>query len=114
MTFVKLRPAHEHLTPDELRNELAQFTYKPGWELQLFVDPWEGSCLYVTASVVDGYDHAKAVDLRIRALVPPMRTREAFADWLVWRMLQIESHECREYLHRNGRPYVDPHDPIEP
>jgi hypothetical protein len=111
---VKLHSASRFLTPDELQDELAHFTYRPGWKLEVFVDPWEGPCLYVSATVVDGYDHAKTVDLGIRSLIPPMRTRPAFADWLLWRMLQIESHECREYLHRNGKPWVDPHDPIEP
>jgi hypothetical protein len=44
--------------------------------------------------------------------------RQSAVDYLMalvqWRLIQIESHEAREWLHVDGRIVFDPHDPVEP
>jgi hypothetical protein len=112
---VKLSDAPRFLTAEELAAELARFAYRPGWRLSVFVHPWEGPFLRIRASVVNAYDPtADQVELRINSPIPPMRDAEAFAHWLLWRLGMVELHEAREFLHRDGKPFVDPHDVIEP
>jgi hypothetical protein len=43
------------LTYEELRAELENYSYREGWSLSVFMDPWEGSCLYVVADVDNAY-----------------------------------------------------------
>lgn len=104
------------LTYEELRTELARYSYRPGWDLSIFLDPWESSCLYVVADVPDAYNPGHTVELRIRSAIPPIPSAEYFGIWLTWRLQMIESHEGREYLQlrETGRPLYDPHDPAEP
>jgi hypothetical protein len=112
---VKLSDAPQFLTSGELAAELARYTYRPGWALSVFVHPWEGPFLRIRASVVNAYDHsADRIELRINSPIPPMRDPEAFGHWLLWRLMMVEIHEAREFLHRDGRMLVDPHDVIEP
>lgn len=109
-----LGEAPQFLSLTELQGEIARYSYRPGWVLQVFADPWEGPCLYVVADVLNGYHPDQAVELRIRSAIPPIPSREYFAVWLAWRLGQIESHESREYFQRDGKPVFDPHDPVEP
>jgi hypothetical protein len=68
----------------------------------------------VVADVADGYNPKQTVQVRIRSAIPPMFDTNHFGYWLLWRLDQIERHECREYLKRDGVCLFDPHDPIEP
>jgi hypothetical protein len=111
---VQLADTPTFLSFEQIRDELAHWTYRPGWTMVAFNDPYEGPCFYLVTRVPDAYDSTKLTDLRIRSVVPPIPSVEYFGHWLLARLMQIESHECREYLHRDGRPFVDPHDPIEP
>ena len=109
-----LEDAPRFLSLTELQAEVALYSYRPGWSLQVFADPWEGPCLYILADVVDGYHPEKTVELRVRVNVPPIPSREYFAIWLQWRLALMESHESREHLHKDGKPVFDPHDAVEP
>jgi hypothetical protein len=104
------------LTYEELAHELENYIYREGWSLSVFMDPWEGNCLYVVADVDNAYSPGDPVELRIRANIPPIPSAAYFAIWLQWRLSLIESHECREYFRRkvDGRPVFDPHDTCEP
>jgi hypothetical protein len=110
-----LADAPRFLTFEELRTELAKYCYRDGWEITIFQDPWESSCLYVVADVPDAYNPGKTVELRIRSIIPPIPSREYFAVWLCWRLSMIESHEARELFRdrSTGRPVFDPHDAVE-
>jgi hypothetical protein len=104
------------LTYEELRAELENYRYRDGWSLSVFVDPWEGNCLYVVAEVDNAYSPGDPVELRIRSNIPPIPSAAYFAIWLQWRLSLIESHESREYFRRiqDGRPVFDPHQVVEP
>jgi hypothetical protein len=104
------------LTYEELRDELENYAYKPGWELSVFMDPFEGPCLYLVADVDNAYSPGDPVELRIRTNIPPIPNAAYFAIWLQWRLSLIENHESREYFRRrvDGRPVFNPHDPVEP
>ena len=109
-----LNDAPRFLTYEQLADCIAQVQYKPDWTISVFNDPYEGPCLYLTADVVDGYDHTKTVPLRIRSNIPHCTTPGDFYRWLQWRLIQVEIHEAREYFHVDGEPWSDPHDVIEP
>lgn len=110
---MKLSDAPEFLTLEELQDEIEEYTYRPGWELSVFADPWEGPCLYVKATVENAYQK-EPLEIRVRSLIPPIPDAEYFGHWLLWRLIQIENHEAREFLRYGGEPLFDPHDPIEP
>lgn len=111
---MKLDDAPEFLTYEQLAEEIAHYTYRPGWTLSVYLHPWEGPIFRVVAEVPDAAQPGHTTQLRINSLIPPMETRRQFGHWLVWRLGQIETHECREYLRRRDSLVTDPHDPIEP
>src|SRR5688500_9957376 len=109
-----LNDAPPFLTYEDYAELIQHVKYKPGWNIIVFQDPYEGPCLYLHAEVVDGYDHTKTVPLRIRSNIPHHTDSGQFYKWLQWRLIQVEIHECREYFHVDGKPLSDPHDVIEP
>jgi hypothetical protein len=112
---VKLADAPRFMSHLELAAELAHYEYlQPGYKMSLYLDPFEGSCLYVVAMVPNGYKPTEQTQLRIRSLVPPCTSPTTFGHWLLWRLCQIATHEVRELLHYKGKPLVDPHDTVEP
>lgn len=113
---MNLEDAPRYLTLDQLQTEVARYTYRPDWDMSVFNDPFEGPCFYLVMQVQDAYNPGNAREQRVRSAIPPMRDGQAFAEWLAWRLVQVESHEAREYFRRldTGRPVFDPHDPVEP
>jgi hypothetical protein len=111
---VNITDAPTLLTATQLTDELGRYTYKDGWVLEIFNDPYEGPFLYITVTVPDGYRPGEMTTLYIRSNVPPIPTAEYFGLWLWWRLDQIERHETREFLRYDGDPWSDPHDPLEP
>jgi hypothetical protein len=111
---MRLGDAPTFLTCDELAAELKRFEYKPGWDLSIFTDVWEGPVFRVTTYVPDAYHPENNVQLRINSRIPPMASAREFRHFVLWRLDQIERHECREWLRFDGKPLYDPHDPIEP
>lgn len=101
------------LSPTDLQAEIGHYTYRPDWTLAVDVDPHEGPVLWVIADVVDGYQPDSTTRLRVRSLIPPMSDRAAFQVWLLWRLGQIEWHECREMLRYDGALVADPHVVLE-
>lgn len=111
---MRLSEVRPQLTYPELAEEITKYGYREEWKLSVFNDAYEGPCLFVRAIVPDARRPGKKVVLRIRSNIPPLETTEDFGRWLLWRLGQIELHECRELLHYGGQLLVDPHDPIEP
>jgi hypothetical protein len=46
--------------------------------------------------------------------MPPIPSVDYLAAWVQWRLIQIESHEAREWLRVDGAIVFEPHDPCEP
>lgn len=98
------------LTTQQLVDELTRITYRPGWVFTVHTDVHEGPTLRIVASVQDGYNPDATIDLGIDARIPDIiTTPDLFHRWLLWRVLEVESHECREYLRIDGHLYRDPH-----
>lgn len=111
---VDLADAPRFLSLEEIRDELAHYSYRPGWRLGVFADPWEGPVFRLVAEVPDAFHPDQTVQLRINSRMPPMRSGHDLAIWLSWRLQQVEIHESREWLRRDGEQPFDPHDPPEP
>lgn len=93
-------------------DEIARFTYRPGWTLTTYHDIWLGPMLLITATVPDGYNPGSTIDLGIKSRIPPHVLRDPQAnagEWLLWRLIEVEVHEAREMLRRDGRLVADPH-----
>lgn len=99
------------MTFDEIVAELSRFTYKPGWRLVAYQHQYEGIWLSIIAEVPDAAWPSRSTVLNIRSAVPPIPDREYLHAWLLWRLLRVESHECREFLRLDGEPLDDPHRP---
>jgi hypothetical protein len=93
---LRLEDAPSFLTHDELVDHVARFTYRPGWQLSIFANPWEGPVFRVVAKVEDAYNPGETTELRINSRMPPIPSVDYLAAWVQWRLIQIESHEARE------------------
>lgn len=98
----------------EVQEWLRGCSYK-NWELSAYHDPHEGICLYIVVEVMDAFSD-KNIQLRIRSVIPPpcLNSQNVFLEYLLWRLMQIEIHETREFFKCNGVVYRNPHDPYEP
>jgi hypothetical protein len=99
------------LTIDEIADELAHISYKPGWKLIAYQHQHEGIWLSILAEVPDVAWPSRTTVLNIRTAIPPIPSMEYLRTWLLWRLLRVESHECREFLRHDGQPLDDPHRP---
>lgn len=97
------------LTVGQIEALLERVTYRPGWQLTVYEDPWEGPHLRIVATMPNAYRPDETVDVGINSAIPPMPDADAFLLWLQARLIRVESHESREFLHLDGRPVFDPH-----
>jgi hypothetical protein len=68
---LRLDDAPTFLPHDEIAAHVARFTYRPGWKLSIFADPWEGPVFRVVAKVPDTYNPGETTELRINSRMPP-------------------------------------------
>lgn len=89
------------------REQLARFTYKPGWRFEVI-----GNYLRITLSTQDTYNPHKTVEV---CSVTPVYALgvddpDMFAQRLAHRIQEMEIHESREWLRRDGEIFDNPHD----
>jgi hypothetical protein len=111
---MKLDDSHRFMNYEELATRVRGFGYKPGWTFDVYNDPWEGPFLYVRVTMPDAYNPGQEITLGVRSNIPPMRNHEDLTNWLLWRIMQMEIHECLEFFTFYGKRVRDPHDPLEP
>lgn len=108
-----------------LRGELSRFTYRPGWRLE--IDPVGadgtvlsgGFVLRVSYRAADSYHPERVSRIGVVRPVPDYlgpelgrpRAEEEFGRWLAHELLEVERHESREWLRRDGKVFDDPHVP---
>jgi hypothetical protein len=97
------------LSTAEINEHLAGITYKPGWKFSAYEDRYEGQHIFILAALPNAYRADETMDIGVRTAVPPLLTTEQLDEWLIWRLIRIESHEAREFLQRDGKPIFDPH-----
>lgn len=101
------------LTVEQMRAILDGLTYRPGWTMSIEENEHEGPYLRVVGETKNTYNENEDIDLGINTYLSPndRRGEDAFLDFLVWRLVRIESHEAREWLRRDGVAIADPHIP---
>lgn len=99
------------LTIDELRSELNKVTYRPGWKFTLYPHPYEGMWLSIMAELPDAHHPGKTTVVNIKTAVPPIPDVTYFHEWLLHRLIRVESHEAREFYRVGGETFRDPHAP---
>lgn len=94
-----------------LAAEIAQFSYRPGWQFSLCYDEFLGPMLRIIAPVQDGYNPGSTIDLGINSRLPPdvCEDHTRLGRWLLHRLCEVEVHECREMLRRGAHLVSDPH-----
>lgn len=104
------------LTHENLHDLLAVVTYKSGYALQVFQNPYEGPYLSIKLTTANASDAEKTVDLKINSPIPNVARLNAasFYEWLLERLIKVEIHEVCEFFQVEGRKWYDPHNPIEP
>lgn len=92
-----------------LKEAIAKFSYKPGWTFTVYEDPYEGSHIQIAVSTPDAFHPEQDVVLDIHSPLPPMFDDRQLKAWMLWRLLRIETHECREWLRFKGEQIINPH-----
>lgn len=99
-----------------LQRQLSRFTYKPGWTFMI-TDVGGAIALSIIVRVRDTYHPDRMIDVGKQVFIPHHITdithesaAEAFfARFLSDHIKDIEIHESREWLRRDGHLYDDPH-----
>lgn len=110
---------HTHTADFEwLTTQLKRFTYKPGWTFEIRLPDYGFSrfgefMLYITMRVEDTYHPGRMVEVfaakPIYAMDHMDHNETAFAHMLAGHILEVEHHESREWLRRDGDIYDNPH-----
>jgi hypothetical protein len=102
-----------------LRTQLDRYTYKPGWTWTIDSDPPRrlapvdyGIRIKFTTPDSRGTGHEIPVMAKFRVpfYLAQERDEGMFADWLARCILEMERHEQREWLRRDGVIYDNPHE----
>lgn len=104
------------MTDGWVAQQLARYTYRPDWIMTLERDDctfgarWRIRIGYMAP---DSRDPSRQIPISARFAVPDyfeeVRDEDAFARWLQQTILDVERHESREWLRRDGLIYDDPH-----
>jgi hypothetical protein len=106
-------PFADHLAVKRLQEELARWSYKPGWSMRIEPDPspWVPAMLIVRFEAPDSRDPSNVIQLEQRQIVD-MGVVEGFVPFGVWvqsMLRRMEFHESQEWLRRDGEIFEDPH-----
>jgi hypothetical protein len=103
-------------SPRWLVAQLARFTYRPGWTLKIVPAEYHWGVsdynLEVVGLVLDARGSGKTTQIRSLQPIPPFfedQDELQFARWLQHQLFDLERHESREWLRRDGEIYDDPH-----
>lgn len=107
-------------TPSDLawlQQQLSRFAYKPGWSLA--IGPAQATAGYGQYSLSvfffapDACHPEREIKIggsyRVPFYLGESRDEAHFARWLASVLMEIEHHEQREWLRRDGVTYDDPH-----
>jgi len=93
---------------DELRAELARYTYKPGWRLTIAPHTGFGAVLHVGYDAPDSRTPGETARIESRHVIDPWDA-EHLAEFVAQALRQAEMHELAEWLRYDGVMVDDPH-----
>lgn len=96
---------------------LTRRAYRPGWELSAYEGQTRRAPIVrIYAVVPDSYhpDGSTVLDVYSPVPDPALESELEFDKWLLWRLAEIERHECYEWYRRprvsgGWRPVINPH-----
>ena len=105
--------------PDDLEDIVESLSYRPGWEFGLTdIDRGQGSHGLTLEIYSLGYDtHHPERGEKYRVVhcfpVPPAAyNRQSWLRWVLDRLIEVETHECCEFLRVDGKqPFPPNHGP---
>lgn len=106
----------DYLNHNDIKRMIQARRYKPGWDLQTVLDPFEGTKLRVTARMANPRDlEGVTVDVVRSIPIPPMPDLDYLDIWIIWQLGMIELHAVRDYYQSrvDNRPVIDPPDPCK-
>lgn len=94
-----------------IQEQLKRFTYKPGWRFSVRQMLFAGPILTITFPCEDTYNPGSMIHVAKNVLMSsiPHGDEEEFAKWLAHEFQDVEIHESREWLKRDGKIFDDPH-----
>ena len=100
-----------------LQSQLDRYTYRSGWAWTLHGQSdnyWSATfTVEITFSAVDAHDPSSNCVIFSRQAIPPFvmqeRDPELFKRWFQTTIFNVEMHESREWLRRDGVLVEDPH-----
>jgi hypothetical protein len=95
-----------------LREQLARYSYKPGYTLTLEDDPYylTGQRLVVRYTSPDSNPPHTHIPIKVTIPIPAVANLpDVFALWLQDALFALERHESQEWLRQDGQRYSDPH-----
>jgi hypothetical protein len=99
-----------------LEEELARWTYKPGWRLNVHEPvgqaPWIPAALIATFQAPDSRGSGRIITITSQHSLPHYLAGDeaAFPYLLRDALMDAEGHEIDEWLRRDGRIFHDPHE----
>jgi hypothetical protein len=99
------------LTTGQIATALGELVYRPGWTMRVYESQFQGLYISFTMIEEDSYNPGERITLNIKSPVPPMVDKQAFREWLRWRLEGIACHEVHEWLRfrDSGKAVFDPH-----
>lgn len=97
------------LSLEEIREELADVLYKPGWHFEAYQHREEGIWVAIHVSLENSYRPGQSVDICVRSPLPPIPDTDYLHVWMNWRLDRIDNHERREWYRVRGEIRDDPH-----
>jgi len=104
---------------DWLRQQLARYTYRPGWTMEIERGLPLGMSIVFDHRICVAYcapdsrnpdrDMPVQGKFSVPCYVTDQRDEKAFAEWLQRTLFEVERHESREWLRRDGQIHDDPH-----
>jgi hypothetical protein len=99
----------------EIKEWLADLTYRPGWSVSYAGELQQGHYITVDATAPDVCNPGEVFCTSPLFLVPQGITREKFYDWVIDTCIPgVETHERYENFRVAGKCWRDPHAPGMP
>lgn len=100
----------EYLSGEQLRDLLAEFSYKPGWKFRLDDSLIRDEMvLWIEMEVLDSRGSGHFIPVISRQPIYCQRTVDQFTRWLCASIRQLEEHETDEWFRFRGQLLHDPH-----
>lgn len=97
------------LTLEQIKQRVREYTYRPGWQINVYEGSTEGHHIEIKATVEDSTKPGNPVPLEIYSALPQFYDISHLDLWVSNRLRRIEIHESLEWFRIKGELFIDPH-----